>query len=193
MPEEKDDVRKLIRDSHCYGSPRYWYETRNFIASLVSGTGSILDCGCANGYFLAELQKWTSLPLVLHGFDVDRYSIESAKNMHPQFAANFKVLSLQTFLDQEAARCQKFNYIYCSISHAPLTVKRLFQRVIRGGRLILGVYPNGCGVWSEEKSSKYLAQFQKCLNQLLDNNVYWSGIVENPYGHPHRLVYFDVR
>lgn len=71
-----------------------WQAKREFIAELIDHDGSILDIGCANGFFLKSLQEWSGCQLVPYGIDIEQQLVSQARALFPQHQDNFKELSV---------------------------------------------------------------------------------------------------
>jgi SAM-dependent methyltransferase len=72
-----------------------WEAKRRFIAATIDRDGSILDIGCANGFFLRCLQEWSGHTLVPYGIDVESNLIAQAAALFPQHADHFSVLDVK--------------------------------------------------------------------------------------------------
>jgi diadenosine tetraphosphate (Ap4A) HIT family hydrolase len=61
------------------GSREDWEYARSHIAHAIEGPGSFLDVGCANGFLLECLPRWTAVPLDRWGLDIDPALVERAR------------------------------------------------------------------------------------------------------------------
>ena len=58
-----------------YGLVEQWIATRKPNADCIDTSGSFLDIGCANGYLLECILKWTSernLKVIPYGIDISK-------------------------------------------------------------------------------------------------------------------------
>ena len=76
------------------GPMERWTRLRKPIADLVDRSGSFLDVGCANGFLLECLLRWTGergLALVPYGLDLSERLVALARKRLPAFADHFFV------------------------------------------------------------------------------------------------------
>jgi SAM-dependent methyltransferase len=103
--------------------------------------GSFLDVGCANGYLLESLVRWSPHPIEPYGLDFSARLVELACARLPQWADRFFVGDA---LDWEPPR--RFDFVRTELVYAPdgrrhELVERLLARVVApGGRLIVCGY-----------------------------------------------------
>jgi SAM-dependent methyltransferase len=66
------------------GPQERWERLRQPISECIDESGSLLDIGCANGYLLECLQKWTRINhLDLYGLDISSKLVDLAKTRLP--------------------------------------------------------------------------------------------------------------
>ena len=65
-----------------------WEPCRKPIADCIQKSGSFLDIGCANGYLLESIIKWTSYKIAPYGIDLSAKLIELAKDRLAQYNTN---------------------------------------------------------------------------------------------------------
>ncbi len=74
------------------GPEERWIAYRKPIADCVEESGSFLDIGCANGYLLECILRWTGerdLSIIPYGLDLSEKLVELAKNRLPGYKDNF--------------------------------------------------------------------------------------------------------
>ena len=62
-----------------YGSEEHWTAARKPVADCIDTSGTFLDIGCANGYLLECILKWTSernLEVIPFGIDISEKLID---------------------------------------------------------------------------------------------------------------------
>jgi SAM-dependent methyltransferase len=103
--------------------------------------GSFLDVGCANGYLLESLVRWSPHPIEPYGLDFSARLAELARARLPQWADRFFVGDA---LEWEPSR--RFDFVRTELVYAPderrrELVERLLGRIVApGGRLIVCGY-----------------------------------------------------
>lgn len=145
------DLRLLIEGSACFGCDfNQWEARRRFTASPITRSGSILDVGCANGFFLYCIKHWClPLDLVPFGLDISRQLVDNARRLFHEDQDSFQIGNLFNL----SGSCpqnwpDRFDYVYCSLlgpggvtgSALEMLVKELLDLVSPSGRLILGLY-----------------------------------------------------
>jgi SAM-dependent methyltransferase len=136
-----------LRQSGFGGGDARWRAERSPILDAISGSGSLLDVGCANGYLLESLVSWGGeRGLALTPFGVDRSSrlVTLARQRLSRFAQHFFVANAWDWMPP-----RRFRYVYSVYDCVPRTyfaafVDHLASEVTApGGRLILGAYGSG--------------------------------------------------
>jgi SAM-dependent methyltransferase len=121
-----------------------WEVLRRPIAECVTTSGTFLDVGCANGYLLECLLRWTSergLSLTPYGLDFSPQLLSLARQRLPQHADHF-------FLGNawDWSPPQLFDYVNASLDYVlgnlrEAFAERLLERYVPdGGCLLLGEY-----------------------------------------------------
>ena len=131
------------------GDEARWRYTRVLmVLEAIHKDGSFLDVGCANGYLIECLQKWTAgsgLSVNFHGVDISEELIALAQRRLPDRSDRFFVAN--------AVRWQpdrRFDFVHAhEISYAPRHRERQFLEHLLedylnpGGRLIIGPWAVG--------------------------------------------------
>lgn len=76
------------------GPEERWVRVRKPIADCVDEPGAFLDIGCANGYLLECVMKWTAergISIVPYGLDISERLVELAKARLPAYRDNLCV------------------------------------------------------------------------------------------------------
>jgi SAM-dependent methyltransferase len=133
-----DDPR---RQSGFGGDEARWEAARRPIVRVIDRRGSFLDVGCANGYLLESLVRWSPHPIEPYGLDFSPRLLELARRRLPPWAER---LFLGDALEWESP--QGFDFVRTELLYAPEERRRelvahLLTRVVApGGRLIVCGY-----------------------------------------------------
>lgn len=158
----------MLEGSHLYGAAfEDWCAQRSFIAGFVSKPGSLLDIGCANGLLLLSLLAWAEHELVPYGIDADPGMVQAARELLPEFAANFVHLHHGRLAELPACGLPgTYDYVYWNVwddidfqevwqwHYA----EQAFAAVAPGGRLGLGFYDRDLAA-IERKLERLRARF----------------------------------
>jgi SAM-dependent methyltransferase len=68
------------------GSAEDWEHARSHVADAIDRDGSFLDVGCANGYLLECLPRWTQHRLDRYGLDISPELVDLARRRLPDLA-----------------------------------------------------------------------------------------------------------
>jgi len=126
------------------GPEERWIKCRKPIADCVEESGSFLDIGCANGYLLECILRWTGergLNIVPYGLDLSEKLIELAKERLPQYRENF--YTGNGWLWDNPIR---YDYVRTEIVYVPEHLQRQYiERIIdkylvEGGKLLVTEY-----------------------------------------------------
>lgn len=117
------------------GSAEDWEHARSHVADAIDRDGSFLDVGCANGYLLECLPRWTSHRLDGYGLDIAPELIDLARQRLPDLADRLHV--------GNALHCEpphRFTYVRTGLEYVPRRRQReLVDRLLTWGeRLIIG-------------------------------------------------------
>jgi SAM-dependent methyltransferase len=121
-----------------------WEVLRKPIAECVTASGAFLDIGCANGYLLECMLRWTAdrgLSLIPYGLDFSKKLVALARQRLPSFADH---IFLGNAWDWQPPR--QFDYINITLYYVPdelrkTFVHRLLDRYVQpSGRLLIAEY-----------------------------------------------------
>lgn len=120
------------------GSAADWDYARSHVAHAIDRAGSFLDVGCANGYLLESLVRWSSVEIEPYGLDISPELVALARARLPQWADRFFVGNA---LDWTPPRA--FTYVRTGLEYVPVQRHReLVERLLSYcERLIVGVFP----------------------------------------------------
>ena len=123
------------------GGERRWELARRPIVTAIDRDGSFLDIGCANGYLLESIVRWSSQRIEPYGLDFAPQLVELARRRLPQWGDR---IFLGEALSWDPQR--RFDFVRTELCYVTPTcgrelVKRLVDRVVApGGRLIVCSY-----------------------------------------------------
>lgn len=132
------------RQSGMSGPYERWEALRKPVAECVHKSGSFLDIGCANGYLLECLLRWTSergLEVDPHGLDISEKLLAMAKTRLPGYAGQLYVGNAFTWDPP-----QRFDFVRTELVYVPDEleagyVSRLLDAFLKpGGRLLIANY-----------------------------------------------------
>jgi SAM-dependent methyltransferase len=133
-----DDPR---RQSGFGGDEERWEAARRPITRAVDRPGSFLDVGCANGYLLESLVRWSPHAIEPYGLDWSARLVELARARLPQWADRFFVGDALEWEPLWRFDFVRTELVYAAEERRRELVERLLQRVVApGGRLIVCGY-----------------------------------------------------
>jgi SAM-dependent methyltransferase len=126
------------------GPEERWVKCRKPISDCIEKSGSFLDIGCANGYLLECVLKWTAernINIVPYGLDLSEKLAELARQRLPKYKNN--IYAGNGWLWNNPVR---FDYIRTEIVYVPEQLQRQYiERIIETyladrGKLLLTEY-----------------------------------------------------
>lgn len=112
------------RQSGFSGPEERWVWLRKPIADCIEKSGTFLDIGCANGYLLECVIKWTAergLSTVPYGLDLSKQLIELAKKRLPGYRDNLYVGNGWDWINP-----LKFAYVRTELCYVPDDLRRQY-------------------------------------------------------------------
>ncbi len=138
------------------GDERQWTYARSLVCDAVERDGTFLDVGCANGYLMECMERWSAergRRIEPYGLDIAHELVDLARSRLPTWADRIYTGDVMTWSPP-----QRFDFVRTGLEYVPLRRRRdLVQRVLdefvaAGGRLIIGTYSSprvGTGVADE--------------------------------------------
>ena len=119
------------------GTAEDWEWSRSHVADAIDRDGSFLDVGCANGYLMECLPRWTAFAVEPYGLEISPELAALARTRLPQWAERIFVGNA---LDWEPPRT--FTYLRIGLEYVPARRRReLVTRLLATcERLIVGVF-----------------------------------------------------
>ncbi len=124
-----------------------WEVLRRPIAECIHKSGSFLDIGCANGFLLECLLKWTDergLQIDPYGLDISEKLLSLAKARLPEYTDQLYLGNAFTWKPP-----QRFDFVRTELVYVPDELERefigrLMENFIKpGGRLLIASYSEG--------------------------------------------------
>jgi SAM-dependent methyltransferase len=132
------------RQSGFSGPDERWIAARKPIADCIDRSGTFLDIGCANGYLLECVRKWTAergLKVVPYGLDISAKLVELARARLPQFSDNIYAGNSWDWVPP-----RRFDFVRTELVYVPGElqteyVNRLLSEIVSaGGSLLVAEY-----------------------------------------------------
>ena len=159
------------RQSGMSGPEDRWASLRKPVADCIERSGTFLDIGCANGYLIECILKWTAergLSIEPYGLDLSEKLVNMAKERLPKYADNFFVGNSFTWLPP-----RRFDYVRTELVYVPLELEReyvdflLKNHLTDEGRLLIANYAEGLELSGELFPEGYPTPFlAERLDQL---------------------------
>jgi len=159
------------RQSEMSGPEDRWASLRKPVADCIERSGTFLDIGCANGYLIECILKWTAergLSIEPYGLDLSEKLVNMAKERLPKYADNFFVGNSFTWLPP-----RRFDYVRTELVYVPLELEReyvdflLKNHLTDEGRLLIANYAEGLELSGELFPEGYPTPFlAERLDQL---------------------------
>ncbi len=159
------------------GPEERWVACRKPIADCIEKSGSFLDIGCANGYLLECILKWTAernLKVIPYGLDLSDKLVELAKKRLPQFKNNIYVGNGWTWQNHV-----RFNYVRTEVVYVPDELQRQYiERIMdkyltNEGRLLIADYRSrkdpADKPWFDVTLKKWKLKIEKYVSGIYDN------------------------
>lgn len=119
------------------GTAEDWEWSRSHVADAIDRDGTFLDVGCANGYLLECLPRWTAFELELYGLEIAPELAALARMRLPRLTDRIFVGNALTW-DPPLG----FTYVRTGLEYVPSQRRReLVERLLAScERLIVGVF-----------------------------------------------------
>jgi SAM-dependent methyltransferase len=119
------------------GTAADWEWSRSHVAFAIDRDGSFLDVGCASGYLMECLPRWT-------GFAVEPYGLEIAPELAALARARLPNWAERIYVGNALSwnAPQRFTYVRSGLEYAPSSRQRELVERLLGSceRLIVGVF-----------------------------------------------------
>ena len=111
--------------------------SRSLIADAIDRDGTFLDVGCANGYLMECLPRWTKHVIEPYGVDISEELAALARERLPRWAD--RIWSANALTWEPPVR---FTYIRMGLEYVPATRRRELVEHLLGScsRLVIGVF-----------------------------------------------------
>jgi hypothetical protein len=119
------------------GSAEDWEWSRSHVADAIDRDGSFLDVGCASGYLMECLPRWTSFEVEPYGLEIAPELAELARRRLPAWADRVFDGNALTWEAPHA-----FTFVRTGLEYVPKRRRRELAERLLGicSRLIVGVF-----------------------------------------------------
>ena len=119
------------------GTAEDWERSRSHVADAIDRDGTFLDVGCANGYLMECLPRWTPFAVDPYGLDISPELAELARTRLPAWSDRVFVGNALTWEPPRA-----FTYVRTALDYVPPARKRAFLDRLLGfsERVVIGVF-----------------------------------------------------
>ncbi len=119
------------------GTEEDWERSRSLVADAIDRDGSFLDVGCANGYLMECLPRWTTFAVEPYGLDISPELSELARQRLPEWANRIFVGNALTWDAPHA-----FTYVRTGLDYVPPTRRHELVEHLLGfsERVVVGVF-----------------------------------------------------
>ncbi|CAA9376774.1 bifunctional 2-polyprenyl-6-hydroxyphenol methylase/3-demethylubiquinol 3-O-methyltransferase UbiG [uncultured Nocardioides sp.] len=122
------------------GDAARWEQARRLVLDAVTGPGTFLDVGCANGLLMESVAAWSGGGLEPYGVEISARLADLARWRLPRWADRIWTANADGF---DPGR--RFTYVrtgldYVPAPRAPAYVAGLLRLLEPGGRLVVGTF-----------------------------------------------------
>jgi SAM-dependent methyltransferase len=119
------------------GTAEDWEYARSHVADAIEADGTFLDVGCANGYLMECLPRWTSYRVEPYGLDLSSELAALARRRLRGWADRIFVGNALTWDPP-----RRFDVVRTGLEYVPAHRRRdLVERLLGfSGRLVIGVF-----------------------------------------------------
>ena len=130
------------RQSGFSGPEARWAVLRKPVADCVDRSGSFLDVGCANGYLLESVRRWSAFALELWGIDLSPALVELARRRVPD--ATLLVANALEWVPPRRFDFVRTELVYVRAADEARYVRHLLQHCVStDGALLVANYLEG--------------------------------------------------
>jgi hypothetical protein len=119
------------------GDDKDWETARSLVAAAVDRDGSFLDVGCASGYLMECVPRWTSYGVEPYGLEISPELAALARRRLPKWADRIWVGNALTWTPHRT-----FTYVRTGLEYVPSSHRRELVEHLLGfcERLVVGVF-----------------------------------------------------
>jgi hypothetical protein len=124
------------------GSAEDWEYSRSLITDAIDRDGTFLDVGCANGYLMECIPRWTPFDVEPSGVEISQDLAALARRRLPRWADRIWTGNALTWHPPT-----RFTYIRAGLEYVPVSRREDLVRRLRAScdRLIVGVFNEQAG------------------------------------------------
>jgi 2-polyprenyl-3-methyl-5-hydroxy-6-metoxy-1,4-benzoquinol methylase len=150
-----DNTRRVLEDAYISheepwrqsgmsGPEDRWTALRRPVADCIDRPGTLLDIGCANGYFLECCVRWAAergIAVEPYGLDISEKLVALARRRLPHWADRFFVGNAYAWQPPRRFDFVRTELVYVPAEHEAEYVRRLLaESLAPGGKLIVPNY-----------------------------------------------------
>ncbi len=132
------------RQSGMSGPEERWVSLRKPVADCVDYSGAFLDIGCANGYLLECILRWTAergLKVDPYGLDISEKLVSLARQRLPQYESQLFVGNAFTWQPPRRFDFVRTELVYVQAEQEKPYLERLIHQFLApGGKLLVANY-----------------------------------------------------
>ena len=119
------------------GTAEDWERSRSHVADAIDRDGTFLDVGCANGYLMECLPRWTPFAVEPYGLDLSPELADLARRRLPEWSERIYVGNAFAWDPPRA-----FTYVRTALDYVPPARRHeLLERLLGyGERVVIGVF-----------------------------------------------------
>jgi SAM-dependent methyltransferase len=128
------------------GDETRWYRARRPIADLIDEDGTFLDIGCASGYLMESMVRWTPHHIEPYGLELAPGLAELARRRLPDWADRIFIGNALTWEPPKRFDFVRTELVYVPTDQQYSFVKRLLAEIVAPGGLLIA-----CGYGSRRQ------------------------------------------
>jgi SAM-dependent methyltransferase len=119
------------------GTAEDWERSRSHVADAIDRDGTFLDVGCANGYLMECIPRWTPFVVEPYGLDLSPELAELARRRLPEWSDRISVGNAFTWDPP-----RPFTYVRTALDYVPPARRHEFLDRLLGyaERVVVGVF-----------------------------------------------------
>jgi SAM-dependent methyltransferase len=188
-----------IMEKNCSSGSSYkeWEDKRKFIAEAINSDGTILDIGCAGGFFLKSLQEWSDHKLMPYGIDVEGDFIEEAKSLFSEQKDHFAKMDVKDIRELPSIGFPgQYDFVYLSLpgNIADTEWRDLLKNVIMPmatKRLVIGFYGENRFPFDSDGWKKERERIKERVKEFEDADIGITGSAFNPTKFNQAIAWID--